>query len=92
MFKERTRKSLLILWGVVYLWIGGIDAAVGATSNGVGQGSSSVSTAQNHLPRLELGEAVHNFGEASEGDVVSHDFVVRNVGSEELKIYKVRPD
>jgi hypothetical protein len=91
MFKERTRKSLLILWGVVYLWVGGIDAAAGATSNGVGQGSSSISTAQN-LPRLELGEAVHNFGEASEGDVVSHDFVVRNVGSEELKIYKVRPD
>jgi hypothetical protein len=42
-------------------------------------------------PSLQLKETNHDFGEAEEGAVVSHDFELRNTGSAPLEIIEVRP-
>jgi hypothetical protein len=40
---------------------------------------------------IQFAETTFNFGEANEGSEVEHTFVMRNTGSEELKIDQVRP-
>jgi hypothetical protein len=42
-------------------------------------------------PRLKVPEATFDFGEVVEGDVVSHEFVLQNTGTEALQITDVRP-
>lgn len=42
-------------------------------------------------PQLKINEPVHDFGEAVEGEVVSHEFLLSNTGTEELQIQDVRP-
>ncbi len=43
-------------------------------------------------PSLILPESEHDFGIAYEGNIVSHDFIVRNTGRGELEIRHVSPD
>jgi Protein of unknown function (DUF1573). len=40
-------------------------------------------------PRLVMKETVHDAGEAAPGSTVSHDFLIENTGSKDLKIVKV---
>jgi hypothetical protein len=47
---------------------------------------------QRFQPALSISEARFDFGEALEGTVVEHDFVVRNTGNEVLEIRKVSRD
>jgi len=42
-------------------------------------------------PSLQLMETNYDFGEVEEGAVVSHDFELRNTGSDPLEIIEVRP-
>jgi len=42
-------------------------------------------------PRISFDATSHNAGEVWEGDVVSHSFVVKNTGTAELTINKVKP-
>jgi hypothetical protein len=42
-------------------------------------------------PRAQLDETTFDFGEVMEGSSVSHDFKVKNTGTEELQITQVRP-
>lgn len=43
------------------------------------------------VPRIQLGETTFDFGEVKEGSIVSHDFIVENVGNADLKIEQVGP-
>jgi hypothetical protein len=54
--------------------------------------AASALEAQRFQPALSLSEARFDFGEALEGTVVEHDFVVRNTGDEVLEIRKVSRD
>lgn len=40
---------------------------------------------------IQIDETTHNFGEAVEGAEVMHSFIVKNTGSDVLKIEQVRP-
>ena len=42
-------------------------------------------------PRISFDATKHDAGEVWEGDVVSHSFVVKNTGTAELTINKVKP-
>jgi hypothetical protein len=42
-------------------------------------------------PQLKVTEPSHDFGEAAEGEVVSHEFILQNTGTEALQIADVRP-
>ena len=42
------------------------------------------------IPGLFLDEKVYNFGDAVDGDIISHDFIIENRGDTSLKIMKVR--
>ncbi len=42
------------------------------------------------VPKLHVEEGFFDFGNIKEGEIVEHDFVIKNVGSGELKITKVR--
>ncbi|MCU0579431.1 MAG: DUF1573 domain-containing protein, partial [Desulfobacterota bacterium] len=42
-------------------------------------------------PQLTVPEPSHDFGEVAEGEVVSHEFTLRNTGTEALQIADVRP-
>jgi hypothetical protein len=42
-------------------------------------------------PQLAVPEPSHDFGEVAEGEVVSHEFTLRNTGTEALQIADVRP-
>jgi hypothetical protein len=53
--------------------------------------SPSQPAATEARPSIQLPETTFNFGEATEGSEVTHDFVVKNTGSAELQIQQVRP-
>lgn len=42
-------------------------------------------------PQLAVPEPSHDFGEVAEGEVISHEFTLRNTGTEALQIADVRP-
>ena len=42
-------------------------------------------------PRARFSETSHNFGKVGTGEVLRHDFVVTNIGTELLEITKVQP-
>jgi len=48
-------------------------------------------SAQDNLPKFYVKEKVVNVGEVMEGEDVTYDFVIRNMGSAELQIISVRP-
>jgi hypothetical protein len=43
------------------------------------------------VPRMQLIETTFDLGEVMEGSIVSHDFIVWNIGTAELKIDQVGP-
>lgn len=62
----------------------GNESAPGAGS----PGRTAVSEAR---ASIQVDETTHNFGEAIEGAEVTHSFIVKNTGSDVLKIEQVRP-
>ena len=48
-------------------------------------------TVSSEQPRISFDATTHDAGEVWEGDVVSHSFVVKNTGTAELTINKVKP-
>ena len=42
-------------------------------------------------PQIKVLEPNHDFGEVSEGETVSHEFIIQNTGTEALQITDVRP-
>ena len=48
-------------------------------------------TESSDKPRISFDAKTHDAGEVWEGDVVSHSFVVKNTGTAELTINKVKP-
>jgi hypothetical protein len=81
------------LWvSVLCLWLGCGQAA--AASDGVFQQapSPSPSSGQAPGPAIHIPQNTFDFGEVVEGSRVSHDFTVRNMGTETLEIHKVTPD
>lgn len=48
-------------------------------------------TASQDTPVIQMPETIFDFGELQEGDEVSHDFTVKNVGKATLQIEQVRP-
>jgi hypothetical protein len=43
-------------------------------------------------PSMVIQETKFDFGEVDEASLVSHDFIVKNLGNAELQINKVSPD
>lgn len=48
-------------------------------------------TGQDGKPSLSLPSAEHDAGQVREGNIVSHEFKVRNTGKAELQIIEVKP-
>jgi hypothetical protein len=67
---------LIPFWGLIGFLLGG-GPAFGAP--------------QPQTPLLQLPIADFDFGELAEGVTVTHAFIVKNTGSEVLKIIDVRP-
>jgi hypothetical protein len=42
-------------------------------------------------PELKVIKPFHDFGEVAEGEVISHEFILQNTGTEALQIADVRP-
>lgn len=40
--------------------------------------------------RISVSESTHDFGEVSADTMVSHIFVIKNVGSDSLRIYRLK--
>jgi hypothetical protein len=52
--------------------------------------AGNLSALENKGPKIEIKEMRHDFGTVVEGTTVSHVFEVRNVGSGQLVIEKVK--
>jgi hypothetical protein len=50
----------------------------------------TVATSANHGPSIHFPEPSHDFGTVSQGDRVSHTFVVLNRGDEPLKLLRAK--
>lgn len=55
------------------------------------QSAQQIDQEQAGVPIMVLEESTHDFGEVSEGDVVTHDFRVVNKGAAALEIKNVKP-
>ena len=75
---------LLCLWMAALLPGGAVDSHA--------QTSSTTPEEARDVPSMVISETRFDFGEVDEGSEVSHDFIVRNNGKEELQITKVSPD
>ncbi len=53
--------------------------------------SAQNTTQANQPPQLQADETSFDFGEVKEGEVIRHDFVVKNLGTGELQITRVNP-
>ena len=42
-------------------------------------------------PKLKLSKKVHSFGSVKEGEAITHEFIVKNVGDEPLEIERIQP-
>lgn len=56
-----------------------------------GKGPSGPTAASEARASIQVDETTHNFGEATEGAEVTHSFIVKNTGSDVLRIEQVRP-
>ena len=54
-------------------------------------GAQEVAQEQTAVPVIVVKETTFDFGQVSEGDVVTHDFQVLNQGTAPLEIKKVKP-
>jgi hypothetical protein len=68
----------ILWWNSVFIIIG-LFIWTGSTF-------AAVSTPSIQLPVVDF-----NFGEVEEGSILSHDYLVRNIGLEVLEIAEVRP-
>ena len=80
------KASLLVGASALILSLG---ACTQPKSDASPAGSSSAAVSADG-PKLELAETTHDFGTVTEGDKVSHTFVVKNVGKAPLVIERVR--
>ncbi len=88
----RHRLKLLLLLISWIAWAG----CAGAAASTVGAETEQPAPHQEggrilKTPAIEVVESAYDFGEAFEGEMVSHDFKVKNTGLEALEINQVRP-
>ena len=67
---------------VIQLWAG---------ERGGGGATRTEQTSPAEKPVISFDAIIHNAGEVWEGDVVTHDFIVRNTGTAQLLIGGVKP-
>jgi hypothetical protein len=58
---------------------------------GLAQGAQAVVEEQTAVPVIVVEESIHDFGQVSQGEAVTHDFRVLNQGTAPLEIKKVKP-
>jgi hypothetical protein len=58
---------------------------------GLVQGAQEAVKEQSAAPVIVVEEPIHDFGQVSQGEVVTHDFQVLNQGTVPLEIKKVKP-
>jgi len=51
---------------------------------------SSIVFSQQSAPQISSPNRFHNFGDLREGQIVSHSFIIKNTGTDTLKIFNVR--
>lgn len=83
-FKRFIVLSLLCLW-TVCSHLGGVPDSLAQ------QDRLFPDENPGEAPSMVVPETSFDFGEVNEGSVVSHDFVVRNMGRASLQIIKVSP-
>lgn len=76
--KADLRSFYLVLILAAVLTLAASDARAGSRKKPIG-------------PRLQIQETTFHAGSIPAGGVVTHDFIVNNVGDEELHILKVKP-
>ena len=55
------------------------------------QGAQEAVKEQTAVPVIVVEESIHDFGQVSQGEAVTHDFRVLNQGTAPLEIKKVKP-
>ena len=77
----------------VFYQLRAAEDAGGGTVGPLGDNAPQQETisATGSSPRISFDVRTYNAGEVWEGDVVSHDFIVKNTGASELTINKVEP-
>ena len=78
--------GVVIIIGLI--WLG---TASGSRTGRTESAKGSQTAKQVEGPSLKVVEKVHKFGEVFEGTVLTHDFIVKNVGREDLEIKQVNP-
>jgi hypothetical protein len=78
---------LVACWSV---WIGFAHAANPADPPAASQAPAASDNAAGQASAIEVPETAYDFGEAMEGEVVKHDFLVKNTGAAVLEISQVR--
>lgn len=58
---------------------------------GLAQGTQEAVKKQSAAPVIVVEEPIHDFGQVSQGEAVTHDFRVLNQGTAPLEIKKVKP-
>jgi len=75
---EKTKKMLniiFILWAIIFL----------------AWGTSPAQEEKNKGPLLKIDTPTFDMGEIEEGNPITHTYIVKNAGTEDLKIEKVHP-
>lgn len=54
--------------------------------------AASTGDATENQPSIEVPEPIHDFGKVIKGNIISHDFEIRNTGTEPLELRQVQPD
>jgi hypothetical protein len=82
----------LVMVVLFLCWIGAVYAAETVESPTVpAPAENAPAPEESKTPSIQIDESVHDFGELPEGEVISHDFKVKNVGDDVLVIENVRP-
>lgn len=87
----RLSLKVLLLAAFWSISIGFVHAANPADPPAVSQAPPAASdNAAGQASAIEVPETAYDFGEAMEGEVVKHDFLVKNTGAAVLEIKQVR--
>jgi uncharacterized membrane protein len=78
-------RSVLLAAAILMLW--GVGSIIGATENAAKVTSNTASVQQ---PGAMMPELKFEFEPVVDGTIVTHDFVIKNVGSGVLNVNKVK--
>lgn len=82
---------VFFLIGLVTFQVGAVEAEKqGSAGSGTGKQQKEPAPSAEQ-PRISFDASSYDAGEVWEGDVVSHDFIVKNTGTAELAIKSVKP-